>query len=300
MPKRSQYLLPSTTHDLDNGYSLLVGRECGWYSYHGRCPTGYNQLFSLWLNLEQRDQPPCHLCFFFSSIDHLLKALAVATATETEFITRTANGTNGTMATAAANSTHRVPSQGGVFEGINPTSYDPKNPVTLFIIQASIVIGLTRALHWPLARINQPPVMAEVITGILLGPSVMGRVPGFTQHIFPTTSMPPFSLAGNLGLVLYLFLVGVEVDLRLLKRNWRVALGVGTLGMILPFGMGAAIAHGLYHQFRDDDEVVEINFSIYLAFIGVAMAITVSLYDSEDHNHLLPSWWFVANICNAQ
>jgi hypothetical protein len=219
-----------------------------------------------------------------SRIDPLLKASVMATATVTEFLTRTINGT---MVTAAANSTHRVPSQGGVFEGINPTTYDTKNPITLFIIQASIVISLTRALYWPLAKINQPPVMAEVITGILLGPSVMGRVPGFTQHIFPTASMPPFSLAANLGLVLYLFLVGVEVDLRLLNRNWRVALSVGTLGMILPFGMGAAIANGLYHQFRDDNGVVEINFSIYLLFIGVAMAITVSLSDLKDPNLLL-------------
>lgn len=182
------------------------------------------------------------------------------------------------MATSSTNSSIRVPSQGGILEGINPTTYDPKNPIILFIIQASIVIGLTRALYWPLAKINQPPVMAEVITGILLGPSVMGRVPGFTQHVFPTNSMPPFSLAANLGLVLYLFLVGLEVDLRLIKRDWRIAVSVGTLGMILPFGLGAAIAYGLYHQFRDDDGVVDIEFSIYLLFIGVAMAITVSLF----------------------
>lgn len=180
------------------------------------------------------------------------------------------------IATATANSTNLVPSQGGVFEGVNPTTYDTKNPMALFIIQASIVICLTRVLYWPLAKIKQPSVMAEVITGILLGPSVMGRIPGFTQHIFPTPSMPPFSLAANLGLVLYLFLVGLEVDLRLLNRNWRAALSVGALGMILPFGLGAAIAHGLYNQFRDDDGIVEIKFSIYLLFIGVAMAITVS------------------------
>jgi len=124
--------------------------------------------------------------------------------------------------------------------------------------------------------------MAEVITGILLGPSVMGRIPGFTQHIFPTASMPPFSLAANLGLVLYLFLVGLEVDVWLINRNWRVALSVGALGMILPFGLGAAIAHGLYNQFRDDDGVVEIKFSIYLLFIGVAMAITVRFPDVKN------------------
>jgi len=186
------------------------------------------------------------------------------------------------ITTTMANSTNRVPSQGGVFEGLNPTTYDTKNPIALFIIQATVVICLTRVLHWPLAKIKQPSVMAEVITGILLGPSVMGRIPGFTQHIFPTASMPPFSLAANLGLVLYLFLVGLEVDVWLINRNWRVALSVGALGMILPFGLGAAIAHGLYNQFRDDDGVVEIKFSIYLLFIGVAMAITVRFPDVKN------------------
>lgn len=104
----------------------------------------------------------------------------------------------------------------------------------------------------------------------------MGRIPGFTKHIFPTASMPAFSLAANIGLVLFLFLVGLEVDLRFLLRNWRVALSVGAAGMALPFGLGAAIAYGLYHEFREEADMAPISFGIYVLFIGVAMAITVS------------------------
>ena len=62
--------------------------------------------------------------------------------------------------------------------------------------------------------------------------------------------MPTLSLAANVGLVLFLFLVGLEVDLRLLSQNWRIALSVGAAGMALPFGLGIGIAYGLYHQFR--------------------------------------------------
>ena len=62
--------------------------------------------------------------------------------------------------------------------------------------------------------------------------------------------MPTLSLAANVGLILFLFLVGLEVDLRLLVKNWRVALSVGAAGMALPFGLGIGIAYGLYHQFR--------------------------------------------------
>lgn len=194
----------------------------------------------------------------------------MATATVTEFITRTVNAT-----TATSTSANRATPQGGVFEHVNPTVYDPKNPIILFIIQAAIVIILTRIIHFPLAYLRQPRVIAEVLTGIILGPSIMGRIPGFTNHIFPTASMPAFSLAANLGLVLFLFLVGLEVDLRFLTSNWRVALSVGAAGMALPFGLGCAIAWGLYHEFRNDPGLAHISFGVYMLFIGVAMAITV-------------------------
>lgn len=195
----------------------------------------------------------------------------MATATVTDFVTRTVNATQ-----ATSSSSDRAPPQGGVFEGANPTVYDPKNPIILFIIQAGIVIIFTRIIHIPLAKFRQPRVIAEVLTGIILGPSIMGRIPGFTQHIFPTASMPAFSLAANLGLVLFLFLVGLEVDLRFLASNWRVALSVGAAGMALPFGLGSAIAWGLYHEFRSEPGLAPISFGVYMLFIGVAMAITVS------------------------
>lgn len=60
--------------------------------------------------------------------------------------------------------TARAPSQAGVFEGLNPTVWNKADPIVLFIIQATIVITLTRALYWPLAKIREPRVIAEVIT----------------------------------------------------------------------------------------------------------------------------------------
>ncbi|MCJ1393096.1 K(+)/H(+) antiporter [Xylographa bjoerkii] len=102
----------------------------------------------------------------------------------------------------------------------------------------------------------------------------MGHVPGFTNAIFPAASIPNLSLVANVGLVPFLFLVGLEVDLRFLVSNWRVAITVGALGMALPFGMGCAIAYGLYNQFRDDPGTVPISFGVYMLFIAVAMAIT--------------------------
>ncbi|RMZ75430.1 hypothetical protein DV737_g5286, partial [Chaetothyriales sp. CBS 132003] len=202
-------------------------------------------------------------------------ATTTATPTVTQLVTQLVTVThNVTVSAATTTSTLRATPQGGIFEGLNPTVYDTKNPLVLFVIQAVLVIFLTRLIHFPLAYLRQPRVIAEVITGIVLGPSVCGRIPGFTTTIFPTASMPAFTLAANLGLVLFLFLVGLEVDIRLVLRNWRIAVSVAAAGMILPFGLGAGIAYGLYHQYRDDTSLTPIGFGVYLLFIGVAMAIT--------------------------
>lgn len=112
-----------------------------------------------------------------------------------------------------------------------------------------------------------------MIGGILLGPSVMMRIPGFKDTIFPTASMPTLNLVANLGLVLFLFLVGLEVNIRMFMSNWKVALSVGLAGMILPFGLGCAIAYGLYNQFRNDAGTVPISFGVYMLFIGTALSV---------------------------
>ncbi|KAJ0110120.1 hypothetical protein J7T55_000552 [Diaporthe amygdali] len=182
--------------------------------------------------------------------------------------------TNVAAAGSSNSSDGKVAAQAGVLEGANPVKYSASNPITLFIIQAMIIIIFCRLLHYPLSYLGQPRVIAEVIGGILLGPSVMMRIPGFKANIFPTESMPVLNNVANLGLIIFLFLVALEVDVRLFTSNWRVALSVGLAGMILPFGLGCAIAWGLYHQFRDEADTVSINFGVFALFIGTALAIT--------------------------
>ncbi|GKT71713.1 sodium hydrogen exchanger family protein [Colletotrichum tofieldiae] len=192
-----------------------------------------------------------------SSVTSLLSATATSSAAPT-------SSTGG----------NRAPSQGGVIEGANPSHYNPKDPITMFIIQAGLIIIVCHLLHWPLSKIRQPRVIAEVIGGIVLGPSVMGRIPGFRAAIFPAESIPNLTLVANLGLVLYLFLIGLETDVRFLLSNWRVATSVAFAGLALPFALGCALAWGLYNQFSGDEGVMHIDFPIYMLFIGVAIAIT--------------------------
>lgn len=113
-----------------------------------------------------------------------------------------------------------------------------------------------------------------LLQGIILGPSIMGRIPNFTNTIFPKESMAGFTLAANIGLIFYLFLVGLEIDLRFLVRNWRIAISVASLDMAIPFGLGYALAYGLYNQFRNEPNIVNINFATFGLFVAIAIAIT--------------------------
>lgn len=121
-----------------------------------------------------------------------------------------------------------------------------------------------------LSRIRQPRVIAEVIGGIILGPTVMGRIPHFKDTIFPDASMPLLNVTATVGLLMFLFLVGLELDTRLLKRNFFVSITVSASGLVLPLGLGAALGVGIYREFIKPT----VNFGYFILFTAVAMGIT--------------------------
>ena len=125
-------------------------------------------------------------------------------------------------------------------------------------------------LYFFLSRIRQPRVIAEVIGGVLLGPSVMGRIPGFTKTIFPPASLPMINLTSTIGLVLFLFLVGLEIDVRVIKQNARASMLISLSGLVIPLGLGAALGVPIYHQFVDPS----VNYGYFLLFVAVAVGIT--------------------------
>lgn len=94
-----------------------------------------------------------------------------------------------------------------------------------------------------------------------------GRIPGFTKSIFPAPSIPFLNLVATIGLVLFLFLVGLEVDFSLFRRNVRASTSISAFGMIVPFALGAAVSKGIYDRFVDETKV---KFGTFLLFIGTA------------------------------
>ncbi|KAF9404098.1 K(+)/H(+) antiporter, partial [Podila epigama] len=160
---------------------------------------------------------------------------------------------------------------GSVVTGLNPAAFNVANPFPLFVIQAVIIVGLCYFLHIFLRKLKQPRVISEVIAGILLGPSCLGRIPGFASTIFNPQSLPFLNLVSSIGLVLFLFLVGLELDPALVVKRARFALGISFAGMALPLGVGAAVSYVLYEEMGPDTEV---GFGQFLLFCGVAMSIT--------------------------
>lgn len=129
---------------------------------------------------------------------------------------------------------------------------------------------MSQLLSLCLAKIRQPKVIAEVLGGILLGPTAFGRIPGFTEHIFPSQSIPFLSLTANIGLSLFLFLVGLEIDAGVIKRNAKLSMTVAFAGIVVPFGLGAGLSVPLYQRFVDHD----VQFTHFMLFAGVAFSIT--------------------------
>ncbi|KAI0268172.1 cation/H+ exchanger [Gloeopeniophorella convolvens] len=163
-----------------------------------------------------------------------------------------------------------APQQAGIFVGLNPADYNPNDPFVLWVIQSIIIVAFTQFLALILGRIRQPRVIAEVIGGVLLGPSVLGRIHGFTNTIFPTNSVYILNLTSTVGLVFFLFLVGLEIDTRLIKRNAKASLAISVAGLVVPLGAGAALAVPLYHNFVDSS----VNFGHFILFVAVAVGIT--------------------------
>jgi Kef-type K+ transport system membrane component KefB len=125
---------------------------------------------------------------------------------------------------------------GSFIEGENPLS----EPISLFLLQVIIIVVFARALGYVLQYVRQPPVIAEVLGGILLGPTLLCRIPAFKATVFPDESLGRLKLVADFGLVLYLFLVGMELDPHKVAKDFKKSSAISIAGIILPFGLGTS------------------------------------------------------------
>lgn len=156
--------------------------------------------------------------------------------------------------------------EGGVLNGNSPV-----DGLDLLIVQILIIIITSRVLSLGLRYMRQPTVIAEVLGGIFLGPSVLGYAPGFQKTIFPESAMSNLSLVANLGLIFYLFLVGLELDLSAMKARYKESLVISATGMLFPFALSVGTAYLLYTQYMGG---TQYSFALFWLFIAVGMSIT--------------------------
>jgi Kef-type K+ transport system membrane component KefB/nucleotide-binding universal stress UspA family protein len=141
----------------------------------------------------------------------------------------------------------------------------------LLMVQACVIIVASRLIAWLARRLGQPAVIAEVIAGIMLGPSLFGRLsPDAFHELFPKTSMPGLSLLSQFGLVFFMFLIGLELDPNLLRGRGKSSFAISAAGICVPFALGTLVALQIYEA-QAGAGVPRISFVL---FMGIAMSIT--------------------------
>jgi Kef-type K+ transport system membrane component KefB len=143
----------------------------------------------------------------------------------------------------------------------------------LFFLQMAFILGVCRVVGMIFKRLGQSQVVSEMIAGVLMGPSLLGWIaPGPSAYLFPPESKPILFAVAQVGLVLYMFLIGVEFDVDLIKSRLRSAASVSLAGIIAPFILGGALAVFLV----GDVSLFSAKTTLLQAvlFMGAAMSIT--------------------------
>ena len=171
-----------------------------------------------------------------------------------------------------------IRSLGGGLVAPPPESEVARGPVSassetlLHVLLALVVIILAaRAVGAVFARLQQPAVIGEVIAGVVLGPSLLGRVaPAAYAYILPKTVAPYLGIIAQLGVILFMFLVGLELDTGLLRKKTHATLAISHASIIAPFLLGAGTALWVYPRLSTSD----VPFGAFCMFLGVSMSIT--------------------------
>jgi Kef-type K+ transport system membrane component KefB len=143
--------------------------------------------------------------------------------------------------------------------------------MTLLLAQMSVVLLVTVACGWLARRLGQARVIGEIIGGILLGPSVLARLaPEISATLFPKSSFGSFEVLSTIGLILFLFLIGMEVDYEELYNQRATAVVASGMSILFPFAIAIVLAHPLRVRFAPNG----IGSTPFVLFLGIAMSIT--------------------------
>lgn len=146
-----------------------------------------------------------------------------------------------------------------------------KHPLAILLGQIITIIVVARFFGWMFRKIGQPSVIGEIIAGIVLGPSLVGMYfPEFSAALFPVDSLGNLQFLSQIGLILFMFVIGMELDLKVLKNKANDAVVISHASIVIPFALGVGLAYYIYYRFAP----VGVEFLSFSLFMGIAMSIT--------------------------
>ncbi|MEH2055866.1 MAG: cation:proton antiporter [Nostoc sp.] len=143
--------------------------------------------------------------------------------------------------------------------------------VVLVLVEVLIVIGLSRLVGLAFRSIKQPLVIGEIVAGIMLGPSLFGLVaPHLAVTLFPPETIPFLNVLSQVGLIFFMFLIGLELNPKYLGGQLEVAVLTSHVSILVPFSLGTLLAVILYPLVSN----ASVSFTAFALFLGAAMSIT--------------------------
>ena len=154
---------------------------------------------------------------------------------------------------------------------LDSLTHNLHHPLAILLGQIITIIIVARFFGWIFKKIGQPSVIGEIIAGIFLGPSVVGMYfPGFSLALFPTESLGNLQFLSQIGLILFMFVIGMELDLKVLKNKANEAVVISHASIVIPFALGISLAYFVYYKFAPQG----VEFLSFSLFMGIAMSIT--------------------------
>ncbi|MCZ8144741.1 cation:proton antiporter [Flavobacterium sp.] len=146
-----------------------------------------------------------------------------------------------------------------------------KHPLAILLLQIITIVIVARFFGWIFRKIGQPTVIGEIIAGIFLGPSVVGMyLPEYSAMLFPVESLGNLQFLSQIGLILFMFVIGMELDLKVLKNKANDAVVISHASIVFPFALGIGLSYFIYHRFAP----AGVEFLAFSLFMGIAMSIT--------------------------
>jgi Kef-type K+ transport system membrane component KefB len=143
--------------------------------------------------------------------------------------------------------------------------------LSILLIQIAVILLTARVVGWIFRRFHQPQVIGEMLAGIMLGPSLLGWLaPGTFAALFPSSSLDFINALSQIGLIVFIFLMGLELDLKVMRKRGHSAVVISHSSIIVPFLLGMLLAFLLYPRLS----TASVPFTNFALFLGVSMSIT--------------------------